>query len=229
MRKGLIVCSMVALLAFAALAGCGAKPTPYPTYTPLPTYTWYPTYTPYPTCPPWPPWTATPVPTNPPEPAATNTPGAPTVGAKSNPVPLGEAATKVNGGRTYRGHIREVVSDQARVRQMLPDATVFDRLAAKGFEGFLIYFVCEYVSGPQDEPASVSSADFDFLGGDGLFYAEPIEIVEPEPSFGGSGLPGTTFEGWLYRTCKVSDKPDLLIWKENLMSILGTGVYFALQ
>jgi hypothetical protein len=111
---------------------------------------------------------------------------------------------------------------------MLQDFNMFNRFPAEGYKGVLIYFVCEYLSGPQDEPGTVSSMEFDFLCGDGQFYDKPFATVL-SPEFGGSGFPGTTFEGWLYQGCRISNNPDLLVWKESWLSSTGKGIYFALQ
>lgn len=134
----------------------------------------------------------------------------------------------VRGDRKYRGHIKEVIWDQARVKQMLLDANMFNRIPAEGYEGVLIYFVCEYLSGPEDKPYGMSYMDFDYLCGNGKFFKAPSAVV-PYPEFGGSGFPGSIFEGWIYRTGAVSDKPDLLVWKKTWLSSLGEGIYLALQ
>lgn len=226
-------------LLLLVVSACTASPTPtpvptatpYPTYTPAPTYTLFPTWTPLPTD------TATPTPTETPEPTETPTPTVipsktpvpkPKVGSRLNPIRFGQSATLVRGERTYRGHIREVITDQGRVRQMLSDANMFNRLPSEGFEGVLISFVCEYLEGPVDDPGGMSSSDFDFLGGDGQFWAES-SVVEPHPSFGGSGFPGTVFEGWIYRSAAVSGKPHLLVWKSTWLASKGDGIYFALK
>ncbi|MCD6518966.1 MAG: hypothetical protein J7M05_03465 [Anaerolineae bacterium] len=229
-------------LVLLSVAGC-AKPssstpsaallhptyTPYPTPKPLATWTLYPTYTPPPTFTPWP--TYTPYPTyTPPKATSTPSPSATPkrkIGTRKNPVPLGEWVTVKKDDKVLRGRIAKVIKDQEAVKKRLRSDNMFNKVPAEGYKGILIYFVCEYVSGPEDETVSVSSSDFDFLCGDGKFYEAPFAVLNDE--FGGTGYPGATFEGWLYRGCAVTNKPDFLIWKTSWLTGLGEGIWMALE
>jgi len=235
---------IVAMMSLLLIVGCATpEPEPLPTYTPYPTleslptleplstHTPYPTYTPYPTLEPLPTYTPIPTPTEVPQPTdipePTDTP-VPTVGTRQNPIPLGEWVTLTSGDRVFRGRITQVISDREQVRQRLVNDNMFNNVPSEGYRGWLIYFVCEYVSGPEDKPGGMTSNYFDHLCGDGQFYNEPSVVLNGE--FGSSGFPGSVFEGWIYRAGAVSDKPDLLIWKESwLGSSLGDGIYLALQ
>ena len=226
----------IVLLLCLLTVSCASQPAP--TYTPMPTYTQYPSLTPPPTA------TRTPEPTATLEPTATKVPAVtptitqtseptateqPQVGTRQNPVAVGESATITRGDQVYRGYMREVVADQGRVKQMLTEANMFNDVPAEGSRGYLIYFVCEYLRGPEDEPHGMTSMfDFDFLSGTGQFI-DPFHVVEPSPAFGGSGYPGATFEGWLFQVGPASDAPDLLVWKEGILANLGEGIFFALQ
>ncbi len=223
---------LLVLVLCVTLSACGqtAAPTPYPTYTPvpsLPTYTPLPTYTslptPLPTATTKP--TATPIPTATLVPTLTSTPK-PKVGTRGSPIPLGNTATLEIGDGVYVGHVKQAVTGQDAVR-MITSANMFNEVPADGFKATLIYFVAEYTKGPEDEEGGLSDWYFDFLCGDGKFYQDPA-VVEPSPAFGGSGFPGATFEGWLCWFSKVTDKPDLLLWKTSPFGD-REGVYFALK
>lgn len=165
-----------------------------------------------------------------PTPTATDDPTlAPKLGSRRNPIPLGESATLVrDDGTTFVGHIKEVIWDQAKVKNKLTTDNMFNGVPSAGYEGVFIYFVCEYTKGSEDKPASISHSYFDYLCGDGQFYGEPSEVVVDE--LAGQGFPGATFEGWIYRGGAVSDKPDLLVWKASwLGSATGDGIWFALE
>jgi len=126
---------------------------------------------------------------------------------------------------TLTGHVKQVVTGKQAV-DMITDANMFNQVPSEGYKATLIYFVAKYVKGPQDKAGGASDWDFDFLCGDGQFYQDP-SVVEPSPSFGGSGFPGATFEGWLCWFSAVTDKPDLLLWNESMFE--KKGIYFALK
>ncbi len=223
---------LVISLLCIALGACGSneRPAAYPTYTPwppLPTYTLVPTYTLYPTELP----TATAKPTATTLPTATLAPTAtsapkPKIGTRASPIPVGQTATLDIGDGVYVGHVKRVVTGQEAV-DMITKANMFNEVPASGFKATLIYFVADYTKGPEDDEGGLSDWHFDFLCGDGKFYQDPA-VVEPSPAFGGSGFPGATFEGWLCWFSKVTDKPDLLLWKTSPFGD-REGAYFALQ